>query len=580
MALFATLASSRPSRIFILTVGLGIILLYISSSILSYGIDPQILRWIQAGKQRRADGFGQVQEIAQEHADLGFDNFGDGKAAPHGTAKGKLDMYFTKAVTGSSQATSAPMRADRPEKPKTYSPTAEMRPPLYDLATEEEWYRMSGQMSITSTPTSATVNSAQVVAASHATGAELSVSARETQALMPVSKSVPSSAEQQGVLASPVVGIVPVLQVSSPTPTTSLNSLPRATPLVLYAFAAADWALPNLRFFLTHSLHANANFVFILNGALPDPKASADEQIVFSPDLRIDQARELITSYTSLLSNDNVHVVDRPNTCYDLGAFGQVLTANSSDLYTTHNRFILINASLRGPFVPLWSHDCWTDAYLRPLNTLDWMGRQIKLVGMTINCVEGRPRHVQSMILATDDIGMKILLGLETTTNLDRGTTSASNVTSQHSSQTESQFRPLGLGACPSTYIEAVDLEVSLTPLILSHNYSATAMFALAHSWPDYIETCTNGDVNAGSGWYEGFDLTVWETMFIKTRWGVESKMVERITEWMDSAVVWVEVGDVESESRNGSLSSDNAGDERVPRIGKGRSWELCAGSS
>ena len=580
MALFATLASSRPSRIFILAVGLGIVLLYVSSSILSYGIDPQVLKWIQAGKQSQANGFGQVQEIAQEHANLGFNNFGDGKEAPHGTATGKLDMYFTKAVTVSSQARSAPTRTDLPEKPTPASPTTEMRPPLYDLAAEEEWYRMSGQMSRTNTPISAIVSPTQVVAISHATGVELSVSARETQALMQVSKSVGPSAGEHGVSASPVIEAVSVSKVSPPTSMTSLQCQPRATPLILYAFAAADWALPNLQFFLTHGLHAHAKFVFILNGALPDPNASADEQTSFSPDVRISQARKLITSYASLSPSNNVQIVDRPNTCYDLGAFGQVLTANSSTLYTTHTRFILINASLRGPFVPVWSYDCWTDAYLRPLNILDWKGRQIKLVGMTINCVEGRPRHVQSMILATDDIGMRILLGLQTETTMDTEASSASNVTSEQSLPAQSQSRPLALSACPSTYTEAVDLEVSLTPLILSHNYSATAMFALAHSRPDYIETCTNGDVNAGSGWYEGFDLTVWETMFIKTRWGVESQMVDKISEWMDDAVEWVEVGDAGNESRKWSLGSDSVGEETVTRFGKGRSWELCATSS
>ena len=574
MALFATITSSRPSRIFILALGVGIILLYVSSSILSYGIDPQILKWIQAGKQRQADGFGQVQDIAQEHAGI----FGDGNGVPHGTAKGKLDIFFTKAIAASSQAKSAPTRAERPDKQTAASPTTGVRPPLHDLAAEEEWYRMSGQISTTYTPTPATESPTQAATTSHATEADLLVSARATQALMQVVNSVASAAGDQQLSASPVIDGLTESQVSSPTSATSPSNLPQATPLILYAFAAADWALPNLQFFLTHGLHGHATFVFILNGALPDPNASVDEQISFSPDLRIEQARELIRAYASFYSNENLLIVDRPNTCYDLGAFGQVLTANSSNLYATHKQFILINASLRGPFIPVWSHDCWTDAYLRPLNTLDWKSRQIKLVGMTINCVEGRPRHVQSMILATDDIGMRILLGLEADTIVDTAMSPTSDITSRQSPPTPPHSQPLGLCACPSTYFEAVDLEVSLTPLILSHNYSATAMFALAHSTPDYIETCTNGDVNAGAGWYEGFDLTVWETMFIKTRWGVESAMVEKITEWMDSAVEWTEVSDEKSEGGNWVRRSDSAGDERNARVGKGRSWDLCAG--
>jgi hypothetical protein len=33
-----------------------------------------------------------------------------------------------------------------------------------------------------------------------------------------------------------------------------------------------------------------------------------------------------------------------------------------------YKRFILMNASIRGPFVPHWSKECWTEAYLGRLN--------------------------------------------------------------------------------------------------------------------------------------------------------------------------------------------------------------------
>lgn len=59
-----------------------------------------------------------------------------------------------------------------------------------------------------------------------------------------------------------------------------------------------------------------------------------------------------------------------------------------------------MNASIRGPFVPHWSRKCWSDAYLGRLK------EKVKLVGATLNCHGGHSPHVQSMIWATDAIGL------------------------------------------------------------------------------------------------------------------------------------------------------------------------------
>lgn len=40
------------------------------------------------------------------------------------------------------------------------------------------------------------------------------------------------------------------------------------TPLILYAYSPASWALPNLQFFLKQGLRSSATFVFVINGAL------------------------------------------------------------------------------------------------------------------------------------------------------------------------------------------------------------------------------------------------------------------------------------------------------------------------
>ncbi|RYP26188.1 hypothetical protein DL767_008140 [Monosporascus sp. MG133] len=51
-----------------------------------------------------------------------------------------------------------------------------------------------------------------------------------------------------------------------------------------------------------------------------------------------------------------------PNTCYDLGSHWEVLRKDG--LRKGYDRFIVLSASIRGPFVPYWSGACWSDLYL------------------------------------------------------------------------------------------------------------------------------------------------------------------------------------------------------------------------
>lgn len=72
--------------------------------------------------------------------------------------------------------------------------------------------------------------------------------------------------------------------------------LPPEAPklLVLYAYKESTDARRNAEFFLKHGLHDNADFIFILNGP---------------------------TDLGDLIPHkDNIRVVQRPNTCYDLGS--------------------------------------------------------------------------------------------------------------------------------------------------------------------------------------------------------------------------------------------------------------------
>lgn len=64
----------------------------------------------------------------------------------------------------------------------------------------------------------------------------------------------------------------------------------------------------------------------------------------------------------------NIQWVQRNNSCFDMGAFGEVLRANDGALQKRYKKFITMNASIRGPFVPVWSDACWSDIFLNKLS--------------------------------------------------------------------------------------------------------------------------------------------------------------------------------------------------------------------
>ncbi|KAF5962320.1 hypothetical protein FBULB1_14295 [Fusarium bulbicola] len=98
-------------------------------------------------------------------------------------------------------------------------------------------------------------------------------------------------------------------------------------PLILYAYAESDAARANLEYFVVVGLHSAADFIFIFNG-----ETDADSLIPDAP---------------------NIRIVHRNNTCFDLGAHGEVLREDG--LWTHYRRFITMNASICGPFLPYWA---------------------------------------------------------------------------------------------------------------------------------------------------------------------------------------------------------------------------------
>lgn len=169
----------------------------------------------------------------------------------------------------------------------------------------------------------------------------------------------------------------------------SVSSAPRT--LVLYVYHETDeWYQENLRFFLrvamdpTHDSDV-VDYVLVVNGAT---KLPLNKLLAATPAHR----------------EGRVRVVHRPNTCYDGGTMGEVLRAYPR-LATAYRYFVLMNASVRGPFLPRYFAATVGGPWTAALTSL--LTDEVKLVGTTLSCQTHV--HVQSMVLATDRVGLAVL---------------------------------------------------------------------------------------------------------------------------------------------------------------------------
>jgi hypothetical protein len=106
---------------------------------------------------------------------------------------------------------------------------------------------------------------------------------------------------------------------------------------------------------------------------------------------------------------DYVKILYRDNIGFDFGGWSDALLTNN--LYEHYEKFIFVNSSVLGPFIPLYCKDMcrWTDIYINGLQD------NIKLFGSTINAIN-QPltmAHVQSYIFSMDKITLLYLIKCE-----------------------------------------------------------------------------------------------------------------------------------------------------------------------
>lgn len=315
-------------------------------------------------------------------------------------------------------------------------------------------------------------------------------------------------------------------------------------PLISYAYAESVSGRANFKYFLDQGLHGAADFIFIING-----ETDAADLIPQKP---------------------NIRVVRRNNTCFDLGAHGEVL--RKDDLWKKYKRFITLNASIRGPFVPRWSKSCWSDNYLgrltdkvkvrtqqkfrsmsdasRRKKTNTWRAHaqreivhlraiptwrlQLKnrrekeneannsiqqLVGMTINC--GPQYHIQSMIFATDSVGMELML--------------YPPPGSSHPDPYGDEHDMVALQGCYTTMQKAIHGEVGTTGVIRQAGYEVEAlMSAFTKSQRNYADECAEhpvADVLYDHQYY-GSNIHPYETIFMKANRDIDPVLINDLSDW------------------------------------------------
>lgn len=106
-----------------------------------------------------------------------------------------------------------------------------------------------------------------------------------------------------------------------------------------------------------------------------------------------------IPNYVKYLVRDNIG--------YDFGGWSEALLTNN--LYENYDKFIFVNSSVIGPFIPCYYKEKWTTIYT------DGLKDNVKLFGSTINTIQDplNKSHVQSYIFSMDKNTLKYLIECE-----------------------------------------------------------------------------------------------------------------------------------------------------------------------
>ncbi|RYE15022.1 MAG: hypothetical protein EOP34_04730 [Rickettsiales bacterium] len=257
-------------------------------------------------------------------------------------------------------------------------------------------------------------------------------------------------------------------------------------PLVIYTHVESPITRRNILFFMKHGLHSAADFIFIIN---------VDSDIDgFLPE-----------------NTPNIRIVKTKEKCLNRGSIGGIIGARTERYLDVYSKFIIMSSNLRGPFLPLWSTECWTDRFISKLND------ETKLVGTGYSCTP--THHVIAPIFATDNAGMRLLINGDPNNSTSKPTEI-------------DPYSTTGLSRCYPSIESEKSAEISFTNIITRASYKAEAYIAAALA-KGYYEDCYNGDV-MGPNSYFGHSVHPYEIIFVDMNKEHlnEGSFVNKMSEW------------------------------------------------
>ncbi|PSR93918.1 hypothetical protein BD289DRAFT_428269 [Coniella lustricola] len=236
---------------------------------------------------------------------------------------------------------------------------------------------------------------------------------------------------------------------------------------------------------------------------------------------------DTLASFQIPTGASNIRTVLRPSTCFDLGAYGEVLRSKEQStragwgavripLWQRYKRFIMLNSSVRGPFLPHWGQGaCWSDLFAQRI-TID-----TKLLGLTANCWPFF--HVQADVWATDFVGMELLINPPPPLGANSTVDNFAD-----------WFAPVGLADCYPDLSRAVHAELGATRVVMEAGYKVDLMMSAYHGIANYSAVCDpqeDGDLMFKDKYF-GTNVHPYETIFAKTNREVDQTLLDRLTEW------------------------------------------------
>lgn len=265
------------------------------------------------------------------------------------------------------------------------------------------------------------------------------------------------------------------LPCSSSTTNLNLKPIQRCQPdpnsltkiVVIYAYhckANSTREIENLRFLLNHGNMSAVSMILVSNGSdIPN----------FVP--------------------QSIYTLKRENKGYDFEAWYHGLQLART--IRKFDKFVFLNSSCKGPYLPRWfgvSNMHWTECFTRLIDD------KTKLVGLTINNqgVRGKPAipyatHVQSMMWATDVIGIELLLKNKILE--DNNTRSIADT--------------------------IIEKEIGMSRLFIDESFNIVSL-----GMSDYVNS-THGDIHHNGRWFEN-TLNPLETIFYKNN-RISSKYID-----------------------------------------------------